>query len=80
MPQLLFTNLATASALCNAFLLHASRDLGYPELCFDIAEGLMRPVPLPWSEPKRPDAHPSERRPKRVVWPRSVSPASGEMG
>jgi hypothetical protein len=47
-PQILFTNLATASAMLNAFFLHACRCLGYPELCFDIAEGLMRPVPLPW--------------------------------
>lgn len=47
-PQILFTNLATASAMLNAFLLHACGALAYPELCFDIAEGLMRPVWLPW--------------------------------
>jgi hypothetical protein len=47
-PQILFTNLATASAMLNAFFLHACHRLGYPELCFDIAEGLMRPVQLPW--------------------------------
>jgi hypothetical protein len=55
-PQLLFTNLATASALLDAFLLHACRALGYAEVCFDIAEGLMRPVPLPWRASERADA------------------------
>lgn len=54
-PQILFANLATASAMLNAFLLEVSGELGYGELCFDIAEGLMRPVWVPES--------PSERRP-----------------
>ena len=48
MPQILFANLATASAMLNAFFLHTCRHLDYPELCFDIADGLMRPVQLPW--------------------------------
>lgn len=46
-PQILFTNLATASAMLNALYLHACDALHYPELCFDIAEGVMRPIPLP---------------------------------
>lgn len=47
-PQILFTNLAAASAMLNAFFLVACRALDYPEVCFDIAEGRMRPLPLPW--------------------------------
>jgi len=45
-PQILFTNLATASALLNAFLLEISGARGYNELCFDIAEGRMQPLVL----------------------------------
>ena len=49
-PQILFTNLAAASAILNAFWLHLCGALHYSELCFDIAEGLMRPAaPLPRS-------------------------------
>lgn len=47
-PQILFTNLATASALLSACFLHACDALAYPELCFDIAEGRMQPLALPW--------------------------------
>ncbi len=47
-PQILFTNLATASAMLNAFFLYACRRLDYPELCFDIADGRMQPLRLPW--------------------------------
>ena len=46
-PQILFANLATASAILNAFWLHACGALHYPELCLDIHDGVMRPVPLP---------------------------------
>ena len=46
-PQLLFTNLATASAVLNAFLLHLCDALHYPELGFDVHDGVMRPIPLP---------------------------------
>ena len=46
-PQILFTNLATASAMLNALYLHACCALEYPEVCFDIAEGRMQPLPLP---------------------------------
>jgi predicted ThiF/HesA family dinucleotide-utilizing enzyme len=45
-PQILFANLATASAMLNTFLLHVCGTLEYPELCFDIAEGRMQPLPL----------------------------------
>jgi hypothetical protein len=46
-PQLLFTNLATASAMANALLLALSGQLHYPELAFDIRAGRMRPIELP---------------------------------
>lgn len=46
-PQILFSNLAVASAMLNTLLLYLSGRLHYGELSFDIAEGLMRPtVPL----------------------------------
>lgn len=43
-PQILFANLAVASAMLNTLLLHLSRVDHYAELCFDIADGLMRPT------------------------------------
>lgn len=43
-PQILFANLAVASAICNALLLYLSKQTHYSELCFDIAEGLSRPT------------------------------------
>lgn len=46
-PQVLFANLATASAMLNALWLHLCDALHYGELCFDIADGLMRPLPFP---------------------------------
>jgi molybdopterin/thiamine biosynthesis adenylyltransferase len=46
-PQLLFTNLLTASAMLNALWLYLCGALHYGELSFDIADGLMRPAPLP---------------------------------
>jgi molybdopterin/thiamine biosynthesis adenylyltransferase len=46
-PQILFANLAAASAILNAFWLFCCASLHYSELGFDIAEGLMRPTPLP---------------------------------
>lgn len=45
-PQILFTNLATASAMLNAFFLEACDARAYAEICFDVAEGLMAPVEL----------------------------------
>jgi ThiF family len=46
-PQIVFANLAAASAMLNAFYLHVCQDLGYAEVCFDIRDALMRPVDLP---------------------------------
>jgi molybdopterin/thiamine biosynthesis adenylyltransferase len=46
-PQLLFTNLATASAMLNAFWLYLCGASHYSELCFDICDGLMRPIAVP---------------------------------
>lgn len=46
-PQILFANLAAASAILNAFWLYCCSALHYSELSFDIADGLMRPMPLP---------------------------------
>lgn len=43
-PQILFANMAVASAMLNTLLLHLSGQTHYSELCFDIAEGLMRPT------------------------------------
>lgn len=46
-PQILFSNLAVASAMLNTLLLYLSKRLHYGELSFDIAEGLCRPtIPL----------------------------------
>jgi len=42
-PQILFANLAAASAMLNAFWLYCCDGLHYSELAFDIADGLMRP-------------------------------------
>lgn len=43
-PQILFANLTVAAAMLNTFWLYLCGALGYAELAFDIAEGLMRPV------------------------------------
>lgn len=43
-PQLLFTNLQTASAILNTTLLALADALAYDELCFDVADALMRPA------------------------------------
>lgn len=49
-PQILFANLTVAAAMLNSFWLHACEALPYPELVFDIAEGLMRPVDFPMEQ------------------------------
>jgi hypothetical protein len=49
-PQILPANLMTAAALLNALWLHLCGAMHYGELCFDIADGLMRPLPLPGPE------------------------------
>lgn len=46
-PQILFTNLAVASAICNAFWLCLCNALHYSELALDIQDGRMQPLPLP---------------------------------
>jgi molybdopterin/thiamine biosynthesis adenylyltransferase len=43
-PQILFANLAVASAMLNTLFLWLSGALHYGELSFDIADGLMRPT------------------------------------
>lgn len=46
-PQILFSNMAVASAMLNTLLLYLSGALHYGELSFDIADGLSRPtIPL----------------------------------
>jgi hypothetical protein len=45
-PQILFTNLMTATTILNALWLHLCGELPYAELVFDLAEGVMRPLPL----------------------------------
>lgn len=44
-PQILFANLMSASAILNALWLVLCDALPYAEVVFDIAEGLMRPLP-----------------------------------
>jgi hypothetical protein len=51
-PQLLLANLQAAAAILNTLWLHLCNASHYSELAFDIAEGLMRPIPLP--APDRP--------------------------
>lgn len=58
-PQILFTNLLTASAMLNALWLYLCGALHYSELSFDTAEGLMRPAALPG--PKAQSPHFSSR-------------------
>jgi hypothetical protein len=50
-PQILFANLAAASTMLNAFLLHVCRDVQHAEVCFDIREATMRPMELPLPQP-----------------------------
>ena len=45
-PQILFANLATASSILNTLWLHLCGAAQYDELCFDIADGMMRPAGL----------------------------------
>ena len=46
-PQFLFTNLMTASAICNAFWLYLCQAIHYSEVGFDIVDGRMRPLGIP---------------------------------
>lgn len=43
-PQILFANLAAASAMLNTMLLYLCNAMHYSELSFDIADALMRPT------------------------------------
>jgi hypothetical protein len=43
-PQILFANLAVASAILNAMWLYLCNALHYGELAFDLADGVMNPV------------------------------------
>jgi hypothetical protein len=45
-PQILFANLLTASTILNTLWLHLCGELFYAELVFDLAAGVMRPLPL----------------------------------
>ena len=46
-PQILFANLMVASSILNALFLHLCGALHYGEVCFDLADALMQPMPLP---------------------------------
>jgi hypothetical protein len=55
-PQILFANLTVAATMLNTLWLHLCGGLHYGEVCFDIAEALMRPVlPLPLGRPASPE-------------------------
>jgi hypothetical protein len=46
-PQLLFTNMLVATSILGTFWLYVSEALHYSEVAFDLADALMRPVPIP---------------------------------
>jgi hypothetical protein len=61
-PQILFTNLMTASCMLNTMLLLLCRGaLHYSDISFDIAEGPMRPVIELKAEPVDADQAPGSR-------------------
>ncbi len=62
-PQIAFTNLMTAVSMLNTLWLYLCGALHYPEIAFDIAEGLMRPIQLPL--PVREGDAAAEHRPSR---------------
>lgn len=45
-PQILFANLMVAACLLNTLWLHLCGATHYREVVFDLADGLMRPIPL----------------------------------
>ena len=47
MPQILFTNLATASCALGALHRYLSTGEPHAEVAFDTLDAVMRPVPLP---------------------------------
>lgn len=46
-PQLLFTNLLTASAICNTFWLYLCNAIHYSEVGFDVVDARMCPLDMP---------------------------------
>ena len=46
-PQILFTNLLVATSILGSFWLHLCDELHYSEVAFDLADAVMRPVPIP---------------------------------
>jgi hypothetical protein len=46
-PQILFTNMLVATSILGTLWLHLCDGLSYSEVAFDLADALMRPVPLP---------------------------------
>ena len=46
-PQILFTNLLVATSILGSFWLYLCGELHYSEAAFDLADAVMRPVPLP---------------------------------
>jgi ThiF family len=74
-PQILFANLAVASAMLNALFLYLARALHYGELSFDIADGLMRPtMPLHalFGDGLQPQQQPAEKRRSRRHLPKEM--------
>ena len=49
-PQILFANMAVASSMMNALWLYSCGVLHYSELAFDVADGVMQPLPYPAPE------------------------------
>jgi hypothetical protein len=48
-PQILFTNMLVATSILGTFWLHFCDALHYSEVAFDLADALMRPVPIPFA-------------------------------
>jgi len=53
-PQLLFTNMLVATSMPGSLWLHLCGSLHYSEVAFDLADAVMRPVPLPAPAPLSP--------------------------
>ena len=58
-PQIAFTNLTVAVSMLNTLWLYLCGVLHYPEITFDIAEGLMRPIRLPLPGRRRTAGNPT---------------------
>ena len=77
-PQILFANLAVASAMLNTLFLWLSGALHYGELSFDIADGLMRPT-MPLSTACRHGPHRPRARKSRARLPVSRKNQPSEL-